>query len=403
MATLTAHPTVLPPPEWATRLEVGLRDVVGEDLGDADATVLGTEVVALLRLGDLVQAEAARRLRRFEELRGPAQEGAPSTVAWLSVRSRRSPGSAADLVCVARQLGELPETARALREGEIGYQHASVIAHTARDVGAEAAAVVEPELVSAAREVDVRRFARFARQVREIADSEGALADANRDYERSRVQLSQTLGGCWRLDGWLDVEGGAMLSTALTPLMTPLRDDRRTASRRRADALVELCRRQLDGGRLPTVGGERPHLHITVPLETLRGEPGSPGGEIRGAGTVVAETARRLACDAIVIENVVGPDGALVSAERRGKTVPASVRRALLARDDGCRFPLCDRLVEWCQGHHMVWRSAGGPHDLDNLTLLCRFHHGLVHEGGWTLRRKADGELEAMPPSGRSP
>lgn len=401
MATVTASPLA---PAWATLLESGVRSAAGEDLDALDAAALGRGVVALLRLGDLLQAEVARRLRRFEELHGPAAEGAPSTVAWVSVRGRRSPGSAADLVCVARQLAELPQAARALSDGQIGYQHASVIAHTASQVGAEAAAVVGPDLVEAAKEVDVRRFAHFARQVREIADADGALADANRDHERSRVHLSQTLGGSWRLDGWLDVEGGAMLSTALIPLMPPPRGgDRRTASQRRAAALVELCRRQLDGGRLPTVGGERPHLHVTVPVETLRGEPGWPGGEIRGAGPVVAETARRLACDAVVIENVLGADGALVSAERRGKTVPAPVRRGLIARDEGCRFPGCDRTVEWCDGHHLVWRSHGGTHDLFQLLLLCRLHHRFVHEGGWTIERTGDGELEFVPPGGRSP
>ena len=407
MAIVTAPPTA---PAWATLIESGVRQAGQEDLGRLTAGELGDGVVALLRLVDLLQAEGARRLRRFEETGGPGVEGAASTVAWVSGRCRRSPGSAADLVCVGRQLEALPETARALRAGEIGYQHASVIAHLARQVGDEAAAALEPELVAAAREADVQRFGWFARRVREVVDPDGALGDANRDHARSRMHLSQTLGGSWRMDGWLDVEGGAMLSTALTPLMKPVPGDRRTASQRRAEALVELCRRQLDGGGLPTTGGERPHLHLTVSAETLRGEPGSPGGMLRGVGPVVGETARRLACDATLIEEVVGPGGEPVAAERRGRTVPAAVRRGLLARDGGCRFrrsdrpqERCDRPAEWCDGHHVQYQSLRGPHILINLALLCRFHHRMVHEGGWRIVLGADGELDFVPPGGRSP
>ncbi|TMD94281.1 MAG: DUF222 domain-containing protein [Chloroflexi bacterium] len=400
MATATA---ILPSPlpAWALLIDRGLRMAEDEDIRCAGA--LGDHVELLSRFADRHQAEAARRLCEFEQRRGPAADGACSTVAWLTARCRMSPGRAADMVCVSRRLPELPETARALRDGEIGYQHASVMAHTASDVGAEAVREAERDLVPAAGALGVREFGHLARRFRECVDPDGSLADANHDHERRRLHLSETLGGCWRLDGWLDREGGALLKTALNPLMKPVPDDRRTGSQRCADALLELCRRQLDAGTLPLVGGQRPHLYVTVPVETLRGEPGSPGGELRWSGPIVGELARRLACDAVRTEITVGPCGEPLAVGRPSRTIPAHLRRLLIARDGGCRGPGCTRPPDWCEGHHIRPLERGGPTVLENLLLLCRFHHTLLHEGGWRLVRVSETGFEFVPPDARSP
>src|SRR5207248_5561455 len=59
---------------------------------------------------------------------------------------------------------------------------------------------------------------------------------------------------------------GATLQTALDALMTPpAADDRRSPRERRADALTEMARRQLDLGELPWVGGQKPHRTAVRP------------------------------------------------------------------------------------------------------------------------------------------
>src|SRR5690606_3379848 len=58
--------------------------------------------------------------------------------------------------------------------------------------------------------------------------------------------------------------------------------------------------------------------------------------------------------------------------------------RALNLRDGGCRFAGCDRPTSWCDAHHIRPWADGGPTKLDNLLLLCAFHHTLIHEG-WKL------------------
>ena len=82
---------------------------------------------------------------------------------------------------------------------------------------------------------------------------------------------------------------------------------------------------------------------------------------------------------------------------RATRTVPPSIRRALVVRDRGCRFPGCDRPPAWTDGHHLVHWADGGQTALENL-VLCRPHHRLVHEQRWTLRRDDGGEIVAAPP-----
>jgi hypothetical protein len=74
-------------------------------------------------------------------------------------------------------------------------------------------------------------------------------------------------------------------------------------------------------------------------------------------------------------------------------------RIALAARDKGCAFPGCDRPPGWTDVHHVIpWRT-GGRTDLDNLILLCRHHHRLVHEGGWTAASRHDDRVEYRDPN----
>ena len=76
------------------------------------------------------------------------------------------------------------------------------------------------------------------------------------------------------------------------------------------------------------------------------------------------------------------------------------MQRALRSRDGGCRFPGCthERFVD---AHHIEHWADGGETSIDNLVLLCRRHHCLVHEGGFGLEKVADGRIRFTRPDGR--
>ena len=98
---------------------------------------------------------------------------------------------------------------------------------------------------------------------------------------------------------------------------------------------------------------------------------------------VALETVRRLSCDSSLVALLEGADR-LLGVGRKTRAVPPSLRRALKARDGCCRFPGCTN-TRGLHAHHLEHWADGGPTDLENLILLCRRHHRLVHEDGWTV------------------
>ena len=174
------------------------------------------------------------------------------------------------------------------------------------------------------------------------------------------------------------------------PHATTAPDDTRTASQRRADALLDLCR--LAANHTPVAGGEKPHVMVTVDLATLRQQlttdPAAAltSGATLGSGwTIGAATARRLACDAAIIPLLLGGPSEPLDIGRLARSCPPALRRALVFRDGGCRYPGCDRPPEWTDAHHIQHWIDYGPTSLTNCVLLCRHHHVLVHEHGQTI------------------
>jgi hypothetical protein len=435
--------------------------------GGLDLLAAAVDELAAEDLDALPDAEAAQRvlvlrglLERLEgqwlrELAGVDGRGAAgadqdvpaeSTAAWLRHRTRMGHTDAHQSVRVARALhrGPLAGAAQALADGDISYPHAAALTRATQELPAATVAAAEPVLLQAARRLDPPRLRKVIGHLCEVADPDAADTRAQRRHERRWLWVTPTFEGMVAMDGLLDAEAGETLLTALEPLARPTTaDDERSAAQRNADALTELARRQLEGGRLPNTGGVRPQVTVTIELASLLGQAGLPGGEGGWVGPLPAETARRLACDAAVTRVLVtrhqpvgdgdhhpasqGDDGdpagdlaarlraALVllppvlggaraeplEVGRATRVIAPAQRTALTVRDGGCRFPGCDRPVAWCEGHHLRHWLHGGPTDLANLVLLCRGHHHAVHEGGWQLHRHPDGTITAIPPHRR--
>jgi hypothetical protein len=121
-----------------------------------------------------------------------------------------------------------------------------------------------------------------------------------------------------------------------------------------------------------------------VDSETLSEEGGGLGrSELENGTRVSAETSKRLSCDASVVGIAHGRDGSILDVGRRTRTIPPSLRRALEARDGGCRFPGCG--LRFTDAHHVKHWADGGETKLENLLLLCSHHHRLVHDLGWRV------------------
>jgi HNH endonuclease len=85
---------------------------------------------------------------------------------------------------------------------------------------------------------------------------------------------------------------------------------------------------------------------------------------------------------------------------RASRDIPGWLRRQLVYRDKGCTFPGCGTRA-FVDGHHVVHWEDGGPTDLGNLTLLCSFHHKLVHEFGWRVTLDKSDNSVWFRPNGR--
>src|SRR2546422_2078970 len=363
---------------------------------DADGETLGQALIQIRETGiDPLEAVFAIGVRRFDESGEYKADGALSVTDWLRSRCKLSGGAAAERVEVARQLEKLPQTQAALANGDVGYQHAVVMARAAEHVGAAAVRKEEDTLLQAAQTMDPGQFTTVAKNFEHRIDTAGALAEANHAYQRRYFHIAEPVDGLVRLEGVLDAEGGATLRTALQPFMKPVKDDARTYGQRCADALVELGRQGSGGKR--DGAGPRPQLVIRASLDTLAGVKGGPAGELEGGGTVPAETVQRYACDS-AISRITGQGELEDELNHASRTLPAATRRALEARDRHCVFPGCTRPLNWCDGHHLVWWTRGGATALPNLALLCRPHHRMVHEEGWRLDRHKDGRFGAIPP-----
>ena len=132
-----------------------------------------------------------------------------------------------------------------------------------------------------------------------------------------------------------------------------------------------------------------------VASEPVRDRLAVPGATaITENGTVlgVAEL-RRIACDTQVIPAVLGGPSEVLDVGRARRTITPAIRRALIARDQGCVWPGCDRPPVHCDGHHIQHWLDEGPTSVANLALLCHSHHHRLHEYNLVLH----------PPTGPAP
>jgi hypothetical protein len=399
-------------PDARGRVDEAVDALVDESIDGCSTHALGADLIDIRRAIDRLEAEFVRRLHRFDRDHGALADGGVGTVSWLRANAGMTAKAAAYRVHLARTLGELPAALDSARAGRASFSNVTMIAHLAEDVGVAQVAPLESILVGAAETLGPGVMRTLTQVIRLQLDPDGVLADDNHAHERRWFECEQTYGGVFILRGALDAEGGALVKTAIDALSHAMsRGETRSGSQRRADALVDLAATQLRCGDHRDVHGQRPHLTVTVSAETLRAGADAAPAVLSGVGPIHPATARRIACDAVrtvvTVATLGLTDDAAASTVESGRTlplsvgratrtIPAPIRTALRLRDQGCRFPGCDRPPAWTDGHHIIHWSDGGPTELDNLVSLCRPHHRAVHEQGWRIH--IDGRRAVVDP-----
>ena len=348
---------------------------------------------------DALEVEFAAEAREVRSSGDHLVGGNISAGTWIGRTCAMSKNSADDRLCVGEQLQSLPKIAAALGSGEISYQSTSVLCHLREQLAEMRDLFNEDEMLEHARQNSVHDLIKLCRVAWHVANPDGFFNEAEADFSRRRLHISQMPDGMYLIDGVLDPVCGAALLKALEPLAKRLGpDDTRARSQRMADSVGELVHHAMDEGRLPRRNGVRPHVTVTTTLEGLKGEVGVPPAEVELSLPLSTRTLERIACDS-TISRVLLADSMVVDVGRATRVVSAPTRRALRERDRGCRWPGCDRQVNWSTPHHIVAWARGGPTRLSNLVLLCFFTIGSYTKADGRSSRPV-GSFASFRPSG---
>jgi hypothetical protein len=372
------------------------------DASRASATELVAELVAIETERRRLEAVDQRLLAQVEE-QPLAGEYCCYSVADLLVNLLRvSPTEAKARVDRSRDLGPrraftgeplepiLPGAAVAVAAGEISSGHVAVISdcldRVPPEVSVEASPVIEQMLIEAARHEHPRQLAKTAALLLLRLDPDGKEPDY-KDQQRS-FSLCKHADGSSTPTGRWGPEVTAMWEAILDRLAAPVpadtgMPDDRSPTQRRHDAMGEAAKRLLRSGELSPVGGAPVTILATTTIEDLQS---GQGVARTGHGDQIS-ISRLLAMsgDAAILPIICDQAGGLVAFGRGRRLASPGQRLALAARDGGCSFPGCDRPAAWCEVHHVRAWIAGGPTDLDNMCLLCAYHHREFERRGWDV------------------
>jgi hypothetical protein len=314
---------------------------------------------------------------------GPARDCAH----WVSMRYGISHWKASRWLHAGRALEQLPLISRALCNGELSIDQVVELCRFATPEW-------ESKLIGWARTVSVGALRRRGDWEMRMSVKDAREADRDRTLSWWWTDEGRRLG----LQGELPAADGARVVKALDRLarelpVMPGEEDPVYVDQRRADALVAMCSAQIGADPDP----DRATVIVHATLEGLR--TNDRGAELEDGPALHPETVRRLLCTSRVQTIVEDERGEVVSVGRVGREPSSWLRRQVRYRDRECRFPGCGAR-RFTEPHHIKWWRHGGKTTLDNLILICSFHHKLVHGHGWRVKRRTDGDVHWFRPDG---
>ncbi len=375
----------------------------------------------------MLQARRLALLAEAEKREATLRLAGLDTASWVADHNTHTARGARQEVRLAVQLLQQPLVAGAMSQGRLSLEQVRVITAgldrlpDGLDEGARER--VEQHLVGLGAEFGPYGLSRLVnRAVEVVAPDVGEDAD-RRAVERLEAEQRRTRHVTW----WHDPEDGSVQLKAKLPavagqkLIGLLRV--LTASARKsaalagmelskgqanADALVLLAEHYSGCAGTERAAGERARILVTIPYETLIGRLGT-ATLVDSSQTITARQARLLACDAGILPMVMGAhDPVPLDVGRRRRLFTGALRDVILARDQGCAFPGCDRPPADCDIHHVVPWHQGGSTSYDNGVTVCSFHHHLVEpdpaaraESQWQIRFCPNGRPQFGAPEGR--
>ena len=301
-----------------------------------------------------------------------------------------------------------PAVANAGQRGELSAHHADVITdcleHVSRVQPPHAVSVAEDLLVEAARHEHPKQLARTAALLLARLDPDGAEPREDEANRRRAFTLAKRPDGSAIPRGDWTAELVAAWEAIFGALAAPVPDedgsDKRTPAQRRHDAMAEAARRLLRSDSLPPAGG----APVTILARTTMNElAAGVGVAVTGSGaTLSVAQLLQLSADARVVPVICNDVGGVLAYGRERRLASRGQRLALAARDGGCSFPGCDRPAAWAEVHHIRAWIDGGTTDLDNMCLVCRYHHHHFEKLGWDVVM-IDGAPHWIPPAWLDP
>jgi hypothetical protein len=339
-------------------------------------------------------AKVAIACAKFDEIGGWCDGGIRSFSHWLTINAGFGTNTSKELLRVGQALSALPKITEAFKAGQLSFDKV-------RHVTLVATPATERIMLEIAQGASGAQLARICQALRRIAD-------ANAPMQADKHLSLRGLWTRWDDDGMLELtakltpEDAAVVQAALEsitgslPVPEPADDgvkdpaDDRWAARR-ADAVVALCEHVLATGAGGLVkSGAATQVVVHVDVGVLTGETSDGRCYVEGGSPLSAGAARRLGCDAEVVA-VIERDGLPIDVGRTRRLATDRQRLALSVRDRFCRFPGCGVPAARTEAHHHQDWTLGGETNLDNLLLLCGFHHQRLHEGAYRISDNANG------------
>jgi hypothetical protein len=387
-------------PELA-RLEAAIDALATVDVRSLPEAQRLAQQEKLLELGHRLAAIELHGLARIDADETTVAVTGRATRSWLIEEQGLNPAEATRRLRLARALPAYPAVDGALSAGRISPDSARVIVTALASVPPQFLDTVEGALLTIAPhctpgdladEVDTLLVACGVESSADIA--------ANKRLHKRGLTIARTFHGMRSVSGLLTPEVGEALEITLAQLAEPTGpEDDRTPAQRRHDAVGDLAGHYLAHADLPAVNGDRPRVVVTISYEALVNDLNGAWGRLPSGATICPQTARRLACDAEIIPAVLGARSDVLDIAVSSRSFSTAVRRAAWLEQDGrCAFPGCRRPPVDC--HHIIWWTHGGASTLDNAAWLCAFHHWLIHERDWSMRREHDRTFTFIHPSG---